>query len=244
MTIRELRFGNIVRTADVRMLHDMDEVIYDKKWLEGVGDLEMYYMFRDLYKNDSDHGIIKANHLRYDITIIPPNMLGNEYVKTVGHFHPEVPGTNITYPELYQVLEGHATYLLQRMEGGRVMDLVEVKAGPGDCVIIPPGYGHVTINNSDEVLKMANWVCSDFSSIYGPIKELGGEECYLLKTGFVKNPHYHQVPHLRSMKPMKASELGLKDGEEIYGLINDIDRLRFLTTPQKFGELFKKVIGQ
>ena len=43
-------------------------------------------------------------------------MLGSEYVKTVGHYHPPVPGTDVSYPEIYQVLDGSATYLLQKVE--------------------------------------------------------------------------------------------------------------------------------
>ena len=29
--------------------------------------------------------------LRYDITVIYPGLIGSEYVKTLGHYHPKVP---------------------------------------------------------------------------------------------------------------------------------------------------------
>src|SRR5690606_42153599 len=110
-----LKFGDKVTIADVRKLHDMEDVMFDKEWFEEteVRDQDVYYMFRDLVKNGSDLETIKAHHLRYDITIIPSGMLGSEYIKTVGHYHPRVPGTDTSYPEIYQVLEGSATYLLQ-----------------------------------------------------------------------------------------------------------------------------------
>ena len=106
-------------------------------------------MFRDLAKSDSELEAIKAHHLRYDITVIPPAMLGSEYIKTVGHYHPRVPGTNVYYPEIYQVLEGSATYLLQKVKSGEedfVMDVVVITAKKGDLVLVPPGYGHGKIH--------------------------------------------------------------------------------------------------
>ena len=56
-------------------------------------------------------------------------MLGLEYTKTVGHYHPQIPGTDISYPEIYQVLEGSATYLLQKVEHENedvLLDVVEM----------------------------------------------------------------------------------------------------------------------
>jgi glucose-6-phosphate isomerase len=234
-----LKFGDKVTVADVRKLHDMEDVVFDQEWFEETEDRnrDVYYMFRDLAKSNSDLEKIKANHLRYDITIIPPAMLGSEYIKTVGHYHPRVPGTNLSYPEIYQVLEGSATYLLQKVKDGEedlVLDVVVIKAEKGDLVLVPPGYGHVTINASEETLKMANWVCRDFSSVYEPIKRLSGASYFLLKDGFVKNPLYKNIPPIRYLKPLTYDELELNSIEDMYELIHKIEKLRFLTAPQDF----------
>ena len=241
---RELNFGDIARSADIRMLHDMDDVIYDKKWLKSAENIKLYYMYRDLYKSQSDMKIIKKHNLRYDITMIPPGMLGREYIKTVGHYHPKVPGTDMSYTEVYQVLEGEATYLLQKMEDHKVVDVVLIKAEAGDNVIIPPDYGHITINASTDVLKMANWVCREFSSVYEPIKELVGGAYYLLETGFIKNPKYTDVPAIRGLKPTNYSDLGFVKGKDMYELVDDIGKLRFLTAPQDFSQLFDRILGK
>jgi len=172
-------------------------------------------------------------------------MLGSEYVKTVGHYHPRVPGTNLTYPEIYQVLEGSATYLLQKVEEGEedlVLDVVVIKAEKGDLVLVPPGYGHVTINASDETLKMANWVCRDFSSVYEPIKRLSGASYFLLKDGFVKNPLYKNIPPIRNLNPLTYDELELNSIEDMYELVHKIEKLRFLTAPQDFVGLLTGVL--
>lgn len=242
-----LKFGDKVAVADVRKLHDMEDVVFDQEWFEETVERnrDVYYMFRDLAKSDSDFEKIKANHLRYDITIIPPSMLGSEYVKTVGHYHPRVPGTNLTYPEIYQVLEGSATYLLQKVKDGEedlVLDVVVIKAEKGDLVLVPPGYGHVTINASEETLKMANWVCRDFSSVYEPIKRLSGASYFLLKDGFVKNPLYKNIPPIRNLKPLTYDELELNSTEDMYELIHKIEKLRFLTAPQDFAGFLTGVL--
>lgn len=232
-----LKFGDKVTVADVRRLHDMEDVLFDKEWFDktDLRNKNIYYMFRDLAKNDTDFEIINAHHLRYDITVIPPGMLGSEYTKTVGHYHPDVPGKDISYPEIYQVLEGSATYLLQKVERGEedvALDVVITEAEKGDLVVIPPEYGHVTINASEKTLKMANWVCRDFSSIYEPIKRLSGASYFLLKDGFAKNPLYKDVPPIRYIKPLSSNDFGLSSEENMYDLVNKIEELRFLTAPQ------------
>ncbi|AKB27450.1 Glucose-6-phosphate isomerase [Methanosarcina siciliae C2J] len=234
-----LKFGDKVTVADVRKLQDMEDVVFDREWFEKIYERnrDMYYMFRDLAKNDVDHGVIESHHLRYDITRIPPGMLGSEYVKTVGHYHPLVPGTDVSYPELYQVLDGSATYVLQKAKPGEediVLDVAVIKAEKGDLVLVPPGYGHVTINASEKTLEMANWVCREFSSVYEPIKRLSGAAYFLLKDGFAKNPLYRDIPPIRYLKPLGFDEIGLAFGENMYDLVHRAEKLRFLSAPQDY----------
>ena len=230
------------REPDIRMLHDMDDVLYDRSLMDAP-DRELYYMYRDLSLSRSDYERIVEHNLRYDITVIPPGMLGTEYVKTAGHDHPTVPGTDVSYTEVYEVFEGEAQYLLQKKEGSSITDVVIVRAGAGDKVIIPPGYGHVTINASNKTLKMANWVCREFSSVYDFFKEKVGAAYLLVEDGFIPNPKYEDLPELRFLKPTNYSEVGLYKNKEMYGLVKQIDMLEYLTKPQEYGELFDKIIG-
>ncbi|NYT19285.1 MAG: glucose-6-phosphate isomerase, partial [Methanosarcinales archaeon] len=205
-----IEFGGVEREPDVRMLHDMKEVVCDRNWFDSVDDFELYYMFRHLSTSEDELKTINKQHLRYDITVIPPGMMGREFVKTAGHYHPNVPGEDISYPEVYQVLEGEATYLLQKHEVDDIVDVVVIKAKAGDIALIPPEYGHVTINASDEPLKMANWVCCDFASSYVPFRDMEGGAYYLLDKGFVKNPNYEDLPELRYITPLDIPEFGLE----------------------------------
>ncbi len=236
-----LEFGlKRVRPA-IRMLFDMKEVIYDSEWLSKTNNVELYYMYRDLSFSKNDAHTIKEHGLRYDITVIPPRMLGCEFVKTAGHYHPNVPGTGTTFPEIYEVLSGEAHYIMQKYDTGEIKDLILIKAHEGDKVLIPPGYGHLTINASNKELKMANWVARDFESIYSPMKEKGGGAYFFLQDGTIKNPKYGHVPEIRMLEPTNFKEIGLSRSKEMYGLVKDIRKLEFLTKPHKYIWLFEKI---
>lgn len=238
-----LEFGGKRVRPNVRMLFDMKDVIYDRKWLSGADNTELYYMYRELSLSKKDALLMKEHGLRFDITVIPPHMLGCEYVKTAGHYHPLVPGTDITFPEIYEVLGGEAHYLLQKPDGEGIEDVILVKAGVGDKVIIPPGYGHLTINASNKVLKMANWVARDFESIYPPIKEKGGGAYFLLEKRMIKNPRYEHVPEIKPLEPANLKEIGLQKSKEMYGLVRDLKKLEFLIKPHEHEWVFEKVLG-
>ncbi|MGM0438958.1 MAG: glucose-6-phosphate isomerase family protein [Patescibacteria group bacterium] len=174
-----------LKNPDIRYIEDMKDVIYDQDWLESVENFEVYYMYR---------GVDKKNGLRYDITEIPFRMFGKEYPKTKGHYHPG------DYGEIYQVLEGRAIYLLQDKNAE---DIVAIETNPGEVAIIPPGYGHITINPGPEKLKMANWVSPEFDSLYEPVLEKEGAGYFYTTEGWVKNKNYKNLPEIKEVDPEK-----------------------------------------
>lgn len=177
--------GKKLENPSVRRISDMEDVIYDKSWLKDVDDFEAYYMYR---------GLEEKNGLRYDVTEMPFKMFGKEYPKTKGHYHPG------DYGEIYQVLEGRAIYLLQDK---KVNDVVAIETKAGEVAIIPPGYGHITINPGPNKLKMANWVSPEFDSLYEPILKKKGAAYFYTKEGWIKNKAYTKVPDIRWEDPEK-----------------------------------------
>ena len=226
----------------IRRLKDIRNLVFDAMWLRN-SDVEtpIYYMFRGVC-NTSEADIISKNHLRYDITVIPKFMLGQEYVKTYGHYHPEVLGTNVSYTEIYEILHGSAIVLMQKVKDSTVIDSYFVELSKGDIVIIPPNYGHITINNGDCDLVMSNWVCSEFKSEYVEIERMRGGAYFFVEGRTVKNRAYDNKNELRQVKSTDHSLISIKQGEPMYSLITkNSDALKFLTEPQKFGSLFEKV---
>jgi glucose-6-phosphate isomerase len=240
--MKGLEFGGKFREPDIRWLYDMSGVIFDQEWLASAPNLELYYMYRDLYLSLSDRDRLLDQGLRYDITVIPPGMLGLEYIKTAGHYHPTPPEGRVSYPEVYEVLEGEALYLLQKQD---FSDVVAVNASLGDKVLVPPDYGHITINRSNKTLKMANFVARAFSSLYEPYRQKGGGAYFFTKDGFVKNPRYQEAAELRRVDAPDNSllrKLGITKGKEIYPLLREPGRLDFLVKPELYIDLFEGFI--
>ena len=245
--IKKLRFGNREFKADVRYLSDMKDILYDKEWFYSIDNPEnmaIYFMYRDLFMDEYDRDLIKKNNLRYDITIIPPFNLGCEYVKTMGHFHPNIPGSSLSFTEIYEVLEGRAHYLLQKNKNDDVLDVVLFEAKKGDKVIIPPNYGHITINPTKDELKMANWVSNTFSSEYEKIKKMGGGAYFeLVDNTFIKNKNYDNLPELRKLRTKDFNDFGIKKGKDMYLIIReDPELLEFLNKPQDYIDIFDSIL--
>jgi glucose-6-phosphate isomerase len=208
----------------------MLEVLFEPN---AFGPEELYYMYRGVCRA-IDSTLIRQHGLRYDVTILRPGTVGSEYIKTAGHYHPLKPGTEFTYPEVYEVLYGRAHYLLQTEPDEEGVEAVLVEASAGDKVLIPPGYGHITVNPGPDWLVMSNWVAEGFASLYGPIKELGGGAYFALagngeEERLVVNPRYRPTPGISARRPSDLPEFGLVLGRPMY--------FAFLESPEKFAYL-------
>ncbi len=179
-------------TPNVRYLNDMPEVIFDNDWLEEQkqknNNPALYYMYREL-KKDGD--------LRYDITVIPPLLMGKEYTKTLGHFHQKKSN------EIYIILEGEGLFIFQKGKD-EVEDFYAVRGKKGDCVLVPEDYAHVTINDSNETLKMANWVKDKSDFDYPTVKNKKGLCYYFTTDGWIKNTEYKNIPKVVFKEPLKS----------------------------------------
>lgn len=249
---KRLVFGegmtNIDVQPDIRRRGDMIEVLYDEQAAELE---ELYYMYRGVSLS-GDEAVIEKKGLRYDVTVICPGTLGREYVKTAGHYHPEKPGTGMTYPEVYEVLHGRAHYLLQHPHPERPAELesvIFIAAKPGDKVLIPPQYGHITINPGDDYLVMSNWVAREFSSVYDPIREMGGGAYFELRSedgpDFIANKKYRLLPQLQRCPVTPVPQLNLITGLPLYRVFKEnSDAFNFLSKPENYLDIFDNYLNE
>jgi len=221
----------------VRTIAEMRPVLADPSC---EGHAPLYFMYRDLAKSDADRRWLQSQKLRYDLTVIPPCTLCGEWVKTKGHYHPKNPA-GIGFPEVYEVLEGEAKYLLQSQ---KLDDVVMISAHAGDIVVIPPEYGHISINPSaDKALAMANIVSTAFESEYGEYETLHGAAYYAMSNGRLqKNPHYPKIPEARQPGTQWRSAMhGFCKGP-LYPQIGNEAMLRFLNFPEEYTGLFAELL--
>jgi len=227
----------------LRLVDDLRPVLLDPE--VQTRPAELYFMYRDVFLS-GDGAKIHRHRLRYDVTVMRPGLLGAEYIKTAGHYHPAPEDGSPEYPEIYEVLYGEARYLLQRVSKGPgtagkmiVEDFVVIEAGAGDKVVIPPGYGHNTVNPGKDPLVMSNWICGQFRSNYEPVVRTQGGGYYLACAisgyHFIRNPNYAQVPEPRIISA-KSTPLRIYLPEQpLYTAgVEDLERLEWLRKPALF----------
>lgn len=208
----------------------------------------IYSVYRNVSRQ-SDVTAIRSSHLRYDITVIPPGFFvgeKKEFVRTAGHYHPERPGSRTRYAEAYEVISGRAYWILQRPNFSNPSEIEEiyiVDAGPGEKLVMIPGFGHMLVNAFPETLITANWINDTFTYDYRPYEQLRGSGYWMLEgptpdtIEFVKNTNYTKVPELRKLRPSDVPEFGLIRGEPGYRLVGDFQKLDFLSNPERYQEL-------
>lgn len=202
---------------------------------------EMYYMYRNVHFKEHEDMLQKLN-VGYDITVVPPGKIGNEFIKTVGHYHATKAGTSIAYPEVYEVLNGHALFLLQKMDPlfQELITVIAMEAKAGDKVIYPPNYGHIIVNIGTEVLVTSNWVGDQFERLYQQVSDRHGMGYYVVADDaggfkFVPNKNYEKHPEVRVLTNKFMDRFDIMGNEPMYTIgTNKPDALEFLNHPEKY----------
>ncbi len=190
--VEELLVGDV--RPSLRYLSELRPVMMEPPERPMDGEIA-YYMYR---------GVKTYEDLRYDITVLPYRRLGREHVKTFGHYHNRA-SNGRPYPEIYEVISGKAVFVLQKPAGPVIEDLIVVEVHEGESILVPPGYGHVTVNPGEGTLIYANLVCKLVRGDYSLFRRMRGAAVYLTVFGTLKNPMYSQVP-----APRNADELVIK----------------------------------
>ncbi|MDP2788678.1 MAG: glucose-6-phosphate isomerase family protein [bacterium] len=161
---------------------------------------------------DVHYFMIRGGSEKKNITVWESGTVGDEYIKTYGHYHVS------DFLETYEVIAGVGVFLLQVRKtnelGQPIDDEIEyIKAifvKEGSIVEIPPRTGHLAVNIGEswlvtkdnspvnkEKAKEAAWPTH---ADYAPVKNLHGFAYYVVKQNntpaFVKNPNYKNTPEI------------------------------------------------
>lgn len=196
----------------------------------------LYFGVRYMEKT-SDQTLLLKNNFMADLTILNPGKVGDEFVKTVGHYHGIIPGSSLSYPEVYEAVTDGIEYLLQSEpdRDGKVK-VIWVVTEAGDKVIMPPNYGHVSMNVGTDVAIETDIQKRDNpnDSDYSIFKEKIGGAFYRTQEGLIKNPNY-EVSSLRIVKPLEKPEWGITKSKPLYdSVIESPEKFDFLVHPEKY----------
>lgn len=233
----KLVFGQGVKKAEpsARTAQEMRKVLLDPE--AEIASNETYYMYRDVCLEEHQK-LLEQKSLRYDIIVIPPLMLGKEFNKTLGHFHAPANNTSFSFTEVYEVFQGKGHFVIQSEK-----EFFITEAVAGQKVLVPPNFGHITINPSKEPLVMSNWMARKSASDYSPFILHRGAMYYETLGGWVANKNYPEIPKPKKLKPKDFPEFGLFEGKPMYFTgIKEPQKLDFLLNPQKYEKEFKKFL--
>ena len=234
-------------TPNVREFSAMRNYLKDSSstfWTKPV-----YYMYRNIAKTEDREAIDKSG-IQYDITVVLPGKMGDEFSKTIGHYHSFEPGTQVRYPEVYEVLYGRAIFVIQSATPDleQLQEAYAVRMERGEKVLVPPGFGHVLVNATDDVVITANWQPSKNVSDYSSYEKHNGAAYYVVESErlghagktstefkFIPNLNYKQLPKLIEVRPRELPQYELRSALPSYfSGVRDLSKLDFLVHPSKY----------
>ncbi|OGM93340.1 hypothetical protein A2372_03030 [Candidatus Wolfebacteria bacterium RIFOXYB1_FULL_54_12] len=229
-----IKFGKDVvgEPVHARTLEDARPYLMDKTATSRRKNL--YLMYRDVHCLQ-DESLFKKHGIRYDITVLFPGTLGGkkgEYIRTIGHTHPAA--------EIYEVLAGEAMFAVQQI-GAKQNDVFYIAAAKGEKVLIPSGYGHITINVGTGPLILADLFSDSIKSDYSFFKKRRGTAFWVLPSPWeaegmtlAENMSHKDAGEVALGVPADLSKLGFPKKTPLYTLFTE-DPIRFdiLTNPKK-----------
>lgn len=225
-------------TPSIRTYNDIKSVLLDQEAKPPFE--EMYYMYRNVHFKEHEP-LLRQSGVSYDITVIPSGKIGEEYNKTVGHYHAVKEGTGIAFPEVYEVLNGQALFVLQKMDPlfKDLITVIVMEAKAGDKVVYPPNYGHIIVNIGTETLVTSNFVAENFERMYKQVSDMNGMAYYVVADGsgykFVPNKHYQSIPEPRVLTNKFMDRFAIMGKGPMYAIgTSNPKSLEFLTRPDKY----------
>ena len=194
-----VEFERTTRTA-----RRLNAVLYSQDVVDP--DLALYYMYNIIHAPETIQTKLDFYHLTFSPVLLPSGRVGREFIKTNGHYHPPIPGSSYSYPEIYTQLYGKLLLFLQRRSPSMPAtpeDCQLVEMTPGVSVTIPPDYAHVLINVSDDLALMAGLYNITFGPDYTDVDQHRGLAYYILDgNGDIivePNPRYLNAPKLQRL---------------------------------------------
>lgn len=179
--------------------------------------------------------------LRYDLTILPPRTLADPYpTRTVGHVHRRAPHQRVSYPEIYEVLEGNAIFIMENAAHTAVRC---ARLSAGEKIVIPPGDGHITVNASrTQPLVVANIFTATpdiadyafFKSRRGPSWEPRWKSGAII---MAKNPRARSTAACTWVVPKLPPSIAPRNEKLYTAFLNHPAAFDFLRDPEHYGPL-------
>jgi len=187
---------------------------------------------------------LQRRMLLFGVVAYSGGRLGHEPVRSQGHVHAVSLHSGWSAPELIEIWEGCAIVYAQQHAADDPGHCVAVEAGPGDKVVVPPGWAHCVVN-ADLNSRMIFVACCDrqYGFVYDGVRAHGGLAWFPLlddrnEISWQPNTRYVATPLIRR-QARPYIELDLLGSLPIYEqFARNPDSLQWVSDPARFASLW------
>ena len=158
--------------------------------------------------------------LLFGVVAYAAGHLGREPVRSQGHVHAIAPHCGWSTPELFEIWQGRAVVYAQESASDEPARCIAVEAGPGDQVVVPPGWAHCVINaDPGQQMVFGAWCDRQYGFVYDDVRAHHGLAWFPVLNGekldWERNRNYR--PSALSIRSARSyPELGLNADVTIY----------------------------
>jgi glucose-6-phosphate isomerase len=236
-----LTFGPGISTAPatIRRLDEVRSLLRDP---EATGPGHLYTIYMDI-RVPGRAEALRSLGLGYGAVVYNHGSLGGEALRSQGHVHSAPATTGVAYSEVYEFWHGRGLVYMQDSANADVSDVIVVEAGPGDKVVIPPGWAHATVNVGDEAMAFGAVYAVEAQLLYEPLRKLQGTAHYVLADGSLEpNPRYRRVPEARRQAPHEIPEHGIGHGRP--ALSGELGLLALVSRPERYPAVWARLVAR
>lgn len=226
-------------TGPVPEIRTLDQIRPSLRDPQCGGPEQVYAIAMDVARK-IHHQELQARMLLFGVVTYASGRLGDEPVRSQGHVHRISQHSGWSPPELYEIWQGKAVIYMQEyveQEPGRCF---AIHAGPGEKVLVPPGWAHATISADPHTpLTFAAWCDREYGFEYDAVRERKGLAWYPLLQGdhitWQQNSHYSPT-RLYATHPRQYVEFGITDAPLYRQFEQDPARFQFISDPGSVAE--------
>jgi glucose-6-phosphate isomerase len=200
-------------------LRRLDAIRYSLLFPSCNGPDPVYCIAMDVGRKEHAEALLQRM-LLFAVVAYEKGRLGDEPVRSQGHVHAIAPHCGWSTPELIEIWQGNAILYMQETAGEQPGRCVAIEAGPGDKVVIPPGWAHSIINRNPEARMMFGaWCDRQYAFDYEGVRAHRGLAWLplLREVGIEWQRNASYAPSRLASRPARAyPELGISDTLPIY----------------------------
>lgn len=238
----EMRYGVGVRgpQPEYRTLDSIRPSLMDPSC---SGPDPVYSVAMDVRRIGDDEDL-KKRYLLFGVVAYAAGRLGQELVRSQGHVHTIATHSGWSPPEVFEIWEGKAIVYAQQFATGHPGRCFAVSAGPGEKVVVPPGWAHAAINANPGSTMVFGALCDrqygfDYTDVrahgglaWFPVIEPDGSICW-------KANSRYENSRLQERKSRKYPELDLDPHQSLYAQYRARpESLEWVAQPQRYAELW------